>query len=140
MRVQFCGRSRAVEVGLIVQLFKLFQRCARSLGQTHHDRLSLFVVTDWQASSCALLGCLEQIEDLVVVDFVIAHGHLDGGFASAVFLNFTRSAVDAGKKSRDDTAILQRLSTAHSVRLTSARDTVCEDGDIEALEQVFDSR
>jgi hypothetical protein len=65
---------------------------------------------------------------------------LDGGFASAVLLNFARSAVDAGKKTRDDTAILQRLSTAHGVRLASACDTVCEDGDIEAFEQVFDSR
>ena len=64
---------------------------------------------------------------------------MDGGFARAVFLNFARSAVDAGEKSRDDTAILQRLAAAHGVRLTSASDTVCENGDIEALEQVFHS-
>lgn len=106
------------------------------LRKTNHDSLSV-IFPDWQSSSCAFLRGFKKVVDAVVIDFVIRHGHFDLGFASRVLLNLPRSSIDGAQQPGNDTSVCQGLPTAYGMRLARTRDSIREECDIEAFEEVF---
>lgn len=91
-----CCTRRTIDIGLVIESLELFQALTRPLSQSHNNCLAS-IVPQLQSSQCPLLWSLEQVEDSIVVNFVIAHSNLNLGLALRVFLNFPAPPIYAAE-------------------------------------------
>lgn len=65
-----CGGCGPVEIGLVIELFKLLERRAWLLSQAHDNGLSA-IVPDGQTRGRSLLWWLEQVVHAITVDLKV---------------------------------------------------------------------